>query len=474
MKIGCDSGSQWLQTADILRHVHTGGNDDRKLAGDAGEKYIRLGGCMITGVFSRDPHVGLEMVDRPLNGSPYLIEGVPFRGVPLDAGEHTEVHVFVSVGGAPFPGGAAWFLTVADPLSFYHMHLGAAPFHPVRTALFPGDAAIAHIEGRVIGTGRIAVFIEPNLLERAFIPRVVRDECFAEAKIVFKRTVDIRRVKSGVAQEGIRVEMRMSGKEIGKDGSESGGITDGLIFFRGIGFLLHREFGMALLERIVKEDDITDDAESVGKDGELVGIAEMAVDVHLFRVRAGSGMGRHKSISHLVRIDVRSVLIEGLERFDEGIESLRIVFGDKKFNAGGIKGKDGGKGRINELADRLGEIDHLAEHKLDIREKVLSETGKERGIGNLVKAAEIPEFPAEGKEKDEQGVSGDRKDLLKDECGKEPGERISPVPAQALVKGISKDRRDEFMDIEMFFEELEERRGIINEQILTVGKGIFK
>lgn len=30
------------------------------------------------------------------------------------------------------------------------------------------------------------------------------------------------------------------------------------------------------------------------------------------------------------------------------------------------------------------------------------------------------------------------------------------------------------MDIEMFFEELEERRGIINEQILTVGKGIFK
>ena len=59
MKIGCDSGSQWLQTADILRHVHTGGNDDRKLAGDAGKKCIRLGGRMITGVFSRDPHVGL-------------------------------------------------------------------------------------------------------------------------------------------------------------------------------------------------------------------------------------------------------------------------------------------------------------------------------------------------------------------------------------------------------------------------------
>ena len=474
MKIEYDSGSQWFQTADKFRHVHTGGNDDRKLAGDTGEEYIRLGGYMITGVLSRNPHVYLEVVDRPLNGSPDLIEGAPFRRIPLDTGEHTEVHVFVSVGGAAFFGGTAWFLTVADPLPFYHMHLRAAPFNAVRTALFPGDAAIAHIEGRIIGAGWIAIFIETDFFERTFIPGVVRDEGFAEAEIVFKGTVDIRRVKSGVAQKGIRVEKRMSGKEIGKDRLESGGITDGFILFRGIGFLLYRKFWMALLEGAVKEDDVTDDAKAVCKDGELVGIAEMAVDVHLFRFRAGSGMGRHKGISHLVRINVWPVLIEGLEGSDEGIESFRIIFGDKKFNAGGIKGEDRGKGRINELADGFGEIDHLTEHKLDIGKKIFPETSKERGIRNLVKAAEIPEFPAEGKEKDEQRIRRDGKDLLKDESRKESGKRIRSIPSEALVEGINKDRRNEITDIKMFFQELKEGRGIINEHILTVGKRIFK
>lgn len=37
-----------------------------------------------------------------------------------------------------------------------------------------------------------------------------------------------------------------------------------------------------------------------------------------------------------------------------------------------------------------------------------------------------------------------------------------------------KDRRDEFRDIKMLFKELEKRRGIIKEKILTVRKGFFK
>ena len=80
-------------------------------------------------------------------------------------------------------------------MAFYHMYLRAAPFNPVRTALFPGDAAIAHIEGRGVGTGWIAVFIENNLFERTFIPWIVRDECFSETKNVYKGTVDIRNQK---------------------------------------------------------------------------------------------------------------------------------------------------------------------------------------------------------------------------------------------------------------------------------------
>lgn len=40
---------------------------------------------MITGVFSGDSHVGFEVIDRPIKGSFYLIEGIPFQRIPLDA-----------------------------------------------------------------------------------------------------------------------------------------------------------------------------------------------------------------------------------------------------------------------------------------------------------------------------------------------------------------------------------------------------
>lgn len=61
------------------------------------------------------------------------------------------------------------------------------------------------------------------------------------------------------------------------------------------------------------------------------------------------------------------------------------------------------------------------------------------------------------KQKDQKGIRGDGKELLKDESGKESGKRISSVPVEALVEGIGKDRRDELMDIEMFFQKLEMR-----------------
>ena len=56
---------------------------------------------MAAGLPSGDAHAVLKVADGAFHGSPYLIEGSPFIGIPLDAGEHAEVHVFVSVGGQP-------------------------------------------------------------------------------------------------------------------------------------------------------------------------------------------------------------------------------------------------------------------------------------------------------------------------------------------------------------------------------------
>ena len=76
--------------------------------------------------------------------------------------------------------------------------------------------------------------------------------------------------------------------------------------------------------------------------------------------------------------------------FDQGVEGLWIVFRDIKLNAGGIKSQDISKGRIDQVADRLREIDHLMEHLLDVRFKGGFEAGKKRGVRDFGKAAEIP------------------------------------------------------------------------------------
>lgn len=47
---------------------------------------------------------------------------------------------------------------------------------------------------------------------------------------------------------------------------------------------------MGGLKIIIQKSDVPHDAQAVGEDGELVSIAEMAVDILLFCVRAGSSL----------------------------------------------------------------------------------------------------------------------------------------------------------------------------------------
>ncbi|MCM1176020.1 MAG: hypothetical protein NC341_13365 [Blautia sp.] len=154
----------------------------------------------------------------------------------------------------------------------------------------------------------------------------------------------------------------------------------------------------------------------------------------------GGSMGRHKSISHRAGVNFRLVLIIGFEFFDESIEGFGIVFADIKFN---------------------------------VRSKVLFEASQEGGIGDFGKAAEIPEFLREPEEKEQEGIRGDGKDFLKDKGGKESFKRVSAFSAKVLVKGVTENGRNEFLDIKIFLQELEERGGIIKKHVLTVRESIF-
>lgn len=57
-------------------------------------------------------YVGFEMVNAPFHDGSDFIKGNPFIRIPLDAGKHTEVHVFVSIGDTSLFGGTARFRAV--------------------------------------------------------------------------------------------------------------------------------------------------------------------------------------------------------------------------------------------------------------------------------------------------------------------------------------------------------------------------
>ena len=49
-------------------------------------------------------------------------------------------------------------------------------------------------------------------------------------------------------------------------------------------------------------------------------VTEMPVDILLFCIRAGSGLGRHKAVGRFIRVNVGVILIIGFEVTDQGIE----------------------------------------------------------------------------------------------------------------------------------------------------------
>ena len=144
------SGSQWLQAPDVLRTVHAVCNDHRDLAGNTGKEYICFGSGIVSGLTSGDTHIYLKVVDGTFHNGTDPIKSDPFIGIPLDAGEHAQVHILGGISGTAFLCTAAGDITVTDPFTFYHVDFGTAPFDSVRPSFFTGDTTIMHGKGIVI------------------------------------------------------------------------------------------------------------------------------------------------------------------------------------------------------------------------------------------------------------------------------------------------------------------------------------
>lgn len=468
MKIEYFSGDQRLQAPDVLWITQPVSNDYGELTGNPGKEYVRFRRNMVPRLASRNTHIGLEMINSPFHNGPDLVKGIPFIGIPLDTGKLAEIHVFVSIGGTPLFCRAAGVLAVADIRPLYHMDLGTAPFFAVSPPFLTTVTKIFHVERGVIGTGGITVTVISDFWERTFIANIIRDEDFGEMEFIFQKAIGFDGVKGRISQEDIGRDLRMEIKVIGEDRMEAAGVSDRFVFIRRIGFLMHGKFRMSQLKRVIKKGNMPDNAKAIGKDSKFVRIAEMAIDVLLFGIGRGSGLGGHEGIGHPVGVDIGIILIVSLQPFNEGVEGFGVVFGDIKLNAGGIKGKDIRERGVNQLADGFGEIDQRVEHLLDMGFKRNLEAGKERSIGDFGKAAEVPQLLAKSKEKDEERIGWDGKDLLQDQSGEKAFQRIEAFATERTVESAIKIIRDEIGKVNGVREKLEKGRGIIPKQVLTV------
>lgn len=158
------SGSQRLQAPDVLWTTHAVCNDHSDLASNTSKEYVCLGGGMVPGLTSSDTHVYLKVIDGTFHNGAYLVKRDPFLRIPLDAGEHAQVHILGGIGGTAFFGTAAGDITITDPFTFYHVDFGATPFDAVGSSFFTSDTTITHGKGRIIGTGGITVNVVTDFL----------------------------------------------------------------------------------------------------------------------------------------------------------------------------------------------------------------------------------------------------------------------------------------------------------------------
>ena len=233
------------------------------------------------------------MVDRAFYDGTDLIKSVPFLRVPLDPGKSAEVHVFISIGSAPLFRSTAWIVTAADILPFHHVDFWTAPFFAVGPAFFMAMPEMFHGEGRVVWTGGITVKVISDFRQGTFVTDVIRDQSFGKMEFLFQEAIGFDGVKSRIPEEGIRRKLGMKGKVVGQDRMKGGGVPDGLVLVRRIRFLIYRHLRMSFFKIIVQEGDMPYDPETVCKDREFIGIAEMAVDVLLFGIGTGGCPGGH-------------------------------------------------------------------------------------------------------------------------------------------------------------------------------------
>ena len=97
--------------------------------------------------------------------------------------------------------------------------------------------------------------------------------------------------------------------EIPQDRQKGLRVSKLLVRVRIIGTLFYEELRVVFLEILVKQRDMTYDAQPIGKDARLLCIAEMAVDVLLLYGGVGGGMAGQQRVDAFIWVKTRCELV---------------------------------------------------------------------------------------------------------------------------------------------------------------------
>ena len=209
-------------------------------------------------------------------------------------------------------------------------------------------------------------------------------------ELIFQKVIGVNGIESGITDEGMGIECIVQRKKVVQDRFERRGIANGLVLIRRVGFLVDSDFRVSINKFIIKESNMSDDAEPVSDDGEFIGITKMTVDVLLFSVRGRLSVCRHEPVSHFNRVNVGIVFVMSFQATNERVERFRIIFFDEKFDTRSVKEDCIGKLSVDGVAERFSEVDELVEHLLKPRVEILFKASEQRCVGNFfVEAAEL-------------------------------------------------------------------------------------
>ena len=389
------------EVAEIVQRV---GEKNAEKLNNAGKEKIGFGGNGAKGTLGIQDEGILHQVEGALNDHPIAVEIVPVLGAPLNARTNPEIPVRIGINALSVGGIGAGMLADTEPSGPPANGFGANPLEP-QGAAFPAGTAEEDERGTVRrtdwGTGGVKRHI------RGFgISGIEWDAGAAEMKLLPEHGIGVIGVKSAVADEGFIGKGRMGGEKIGKNGLQRGRIADFLVAL-GTFRLGKVQFGMLLPEIPVTEGDVSGNAQPVGENAGLGGIAEMAVDILLTGVGVGFGAIGEKGVNAPVGVESRVGFGNGFCLFELGIEEFGVVLGDLKFDAGGVVDEIIGLFGVYFPADRLGDLHQPLKQFGEEIAVVFPEPGKLGGVRHLGEAAEIPKFGAALQNRDQQDVRRD-------------------------------------------------------------------